>query len=186
MGETAADTGTQSRRVRRRSKKGYRRPPVSLPFAAVVAMVMSAMYLYRAFMSISDAIESEDMYLVATSFAFMLLFFAMFVRFVIALFRLPSGSRKAWATTVRMAISYIALTVLGAFGVTMLSATVDFGVIVIPSWAMSAVMVLLLVYMFIGEVRDFFTPSYAENVGIWQWIKYVAWIDPFSGRRMAV
>lgn len=166
---------------------GYRRPPSGLTLAAVVAMTMSAMYLYRIFAYMPAAIESDDFVTVATTFLWMLLFFGMFIRFVICLFRLPSGSRSAWAGTVRMACSYILLTALGEFGVfSIMSTAVDFGMFTIPSWAMSVVMALLIAYMFTGGVRDFFTPTYAGKVPMLSWAGYVLWLDPFNGKRMKV
>ena len=171
----------------KKSYKGYRKPPASLPFAALVAMVMSAMYFFRIFQYMPTAVQSNDVITVLWTFLMMLLFFGMFVRFVIYLFRLPSGSRRAWAGTVRMALSYIALTILGEFGILqIMSTTVDFGIIQISPWIMSGVMILLIIYMFMRPIRDFFTPTYADKVDGKSWLKYVFWVDPFNGKKMIV
>jgi len=171
----------------KKSYKGYRKPPASLPFAALVAMMMSAMYFFRIFQYMPIAVQSNDVVTVLWTFSMMLLFFGMFVRFVIYLFRLPSGNRRAWAGTVRMALSYIVLTILGKFGILqIMSTTVDFGIIQISPWIMSGVMILLIIYMFMRPIRDFFTPTYAEKVNGKSWLKYVLWIDPFNGKKMIV
>ncbi|MFA6710758.1 MAG: hypothetical protein WC067_03700 [Candidatus Methanomethylophilaceae archaeon] len=185
VGNTASTTsGTPTVK---RGYKGYRRAPRSLQFAVLVAMLMSAMYFFRIFQYMPTAVQSKDVATVLWTFVMMLLFFGMFVRFVIYLFRLPSGSRRAWAGTVRMAISYVALTVLGELGVLQIaSTTVDLNIIQISPWIMSGVMLLLMVYMFMKPIRDFFTPTYADRVGGTSWLKYVFWIDPFDGKRMIV
>lgn len=185
VGDTVSAIGSPP--TVKRGYKGYRRAPRSLPFAVLVAMLMSAMYFFRIFQYMPTAVQSKDVATVLWTFAMMLLFFGMFVRFVIYLFRLPSGSRRAWAGTVRMAISYVALTVLGELGVLqMVSTTVDLDVIQISPWIMSGVMLLLMVYMFMKPIRDFFTPTYADGVSGMSWLKYVFWIDPFDGKRMVV
>lgn len=171
---------------RKKVRKTYRKAPATLPFATIVAMLMSAMYFYRVFSFIPVAIEEDDTTLLVTAFALMLLFFLMFVRFIIALFRLSSGSRKAWVTTVRMAGSYILLTVLGFLGLEVLSTDINFGVFAIPSWVMSVVMIVLIAYMLLPNIRDYFTPTYADKVGLSSWVGYIFGRDPFAGKRLVV
>lgn len=167
-------------------RKGYKSPPRSLFFASIVALIMSAMYLFKAFAYMSDAVGENDVGAMMISFGLVLLFFLMFVRFVIALFRLSSGSRKAWVTTVRMAITYLALAAVGQSGLFSISSDVRLGAVTIPWWIMAVIMSVLIVYMFLPKIRTFFTPAYAEPVGGWRWFLYLAGLDPFRKGRMSV
>ncbi|NLL94406.1 MAG: hypothetical protein GX224_01410 [Thermoplasmatales archaeon] len=175
------------RRHRREDLRDYRKkaPPV-LSFAALAAVLFAAMYLYKAFMNVPEAAASNQVGAVGLAMLLMLFFFVMFVRFVISLFSMFSGNRRAWASTVRMCVSYIALVVLGAVGMPLLFGDMEFWGVVIPQYLMVAFMVAVTALMFLPGVRAFFTPAYAEPVGIGGWALFVAGIDPFGARKLRV
>ena len=177
--------GADFRRFRR-SGKGSRESPALLPLVSAVAVLMSAMYLYKVFAYMPQAIDDNDLIRVSVALGLIVLFFMMFVRFVIAIFRLFSGSRRAWVTTVRMAITYLVLLAVGMSGFQSVSSDIELGIVTIPWWAMSAVMCALIVYMFLPSVRAFFTPAYAEPVGPFSWALYILALDPFRKGRMKV
>lgn len=171
---------------RRKKMRETPKAPASLSFAVAVAVLMSAMYLFKAFSYMPSAIEENDVQAMLISFGLILLFFFMFVRFIIALFRLSSGSRRAWATTVRMAISYLILLSLGLYGFTILSPDITLGSVVIPWWVMAVVMAALIVYMFLPRIREFFTPAYATNPSGFSWFLYLFGLDPFRKGKISV
>ena len=163
-----------------------RKVPVSLWFAALVAILMGAMYIFRVFSYLTDSIEEDDILETFVITFFAILYFAMFVRLLMSVFGLPSGNRRSWRSTVRMGVAYIATTVVCYMGIGFMTNDMVFGEVTIPSWAMSVVMAILAVYMFRKEITDFFTPTYADPVGLSEWVMYLFGRDPFRGKRFRV
>ena len=163
-----------------------KKAPASLWFAAAIAILMGAVYLFRMFSYMSDSMDEQDhMRSIVITF-FVVLYFLMFVKLLTSVFGLPSGNRRSWRATVRMGIAYIATTAVCYMGIEFLANDVTVGMVTIPSWAMSVVMAALVFYMFGKEVRDFFTPSYADPVGALEWFFYIIGMDPFRGSRFTI
>ena len=163
-----------------------RRAPAALILAALAAVIVGAMYLLNVFSYMSKTVEEEDMVGTVVSTFFVILYFVMFTRLLVSVFGLPSGSRKSWRSTVRMAVSYIVLTIISYQGFDFISRDLSYDGFTIPAWVLSLVMLLVLIYMFKGDVREYFTPSYAEPVGIQLWLLYAFYLDPFRGSRFRV
>jgi len=47
-------------------------------------------------------------------------------------------------------------------------------------------MFIVIIYMFKSDVREHFTPSYAEPVGVLYWLLYAFYPDPFRGSRFRI
>ena len=163
-----------------------KRAPAALILAALAAVIVGAMYLLNVFSYMSMTVEEEDMAGTVVSTFFVILYFIMFTRLLVSVFGLPSGSRKSWRSTVRMAVSYIVLTIISYQGFDFISRDLSYDGFTVPAWVLSLVMLLVLVYMFKGDVRAHFTPSYAEPVGIQFWLLYAFYSDPFKGSRFRV
>ena len=163
-----------------------RKAPAALILAALAAVIVGAMYLLNVFSFMSKTVEEQDMVGTIVSTFFVILYFGMFTRLLVSVFGLPSGSRKSWRSTVRMSVSYIVLTLISYQGFDFVSRDLVFDGFTIPAWILSLVMLLVIVYMFKRDVREHFTPSYAEPVGIQLWLLYAFYWDPFRGSRFRV
>lgn len=170
----------------KKAHKYYRKPPVTLPLAATGAMLFSAMYLYRALSYIPQAVTSDSFSAKVWTFALVVIFYLMFVRFASNMFRLSSGNRAVWAGTVRSSATYILMVLADLIGLRLFDVHVDLGILEIPPAVMVLVMTALIAYMFLPGIRRFFTPTYADQVSAGKWAGYAAGSDPFKGDKLTL
>lgn len=170
----------------KKAHKYYRKPPATLPLAAIGAVLFSAMYLYRALSYIPQAVESDSFTAKIWTLAIVVVFFLMFIRFASNMFSLSSGNRAVWAGTVRSSVTYVFLVLMDLIGLRLFDVHVDLGILEIPPVLMAAAMMVLVAYMFLPEIRRFFTPTYADEVPLWKWIGYAAGNDPFKGTKLTL
>ena len=167
--------------------EGYvKRMPPALLLSALAAVIVGAMYLLNVFSYMSVSVEEEDMMRILVSTFFVILYFVMFIRLLVSVFGIPAGIRRSWRSTVRMATSYIVLTVISYNGFDFVSKDLSYGGFTVPAWALSVVMFIVIIYMFKSDVREHFTPSYAEPVGVLYWLLYAFYPDPFRGSRFRI
>ena len=163
-----------------------RKQPTLLIVVALVAMFFASFYLYRVFEAIPDAMETASPTALMVTLGMMLIMFVLYTNYVITIFRLSSGSRKAWVGVIRFSITYTFMAVLGTIGLSeMLPMEVAFQG-TYAMWILIAVVIVLILYMLTGNVRKFFTPGYADEVGLKEWAKYIAGIDPFRGKNLVI
>ncbi len=170
----------------KKTHKYYRKPPATLPLAAIGAVLFSAMYLYRALSYIPQAVTSDSFAAKIWTLTLVVIFFLMFIRFASNMFSLSSGNRAVWAGTVRSSTTYVFLVLMDFIGLRLFDVHVDLGILEIPPVLMAAAMAVLVVYMFLPGIRRFFTPTYAEEVSLWKWIGYAAGNDPFKGTKLTL
>ena len=170
----------------KKTHKYYRKPPATLPLAAIGAVLFSAMYLYRALSYIPQAVTSDSFAAKIWTLSLVVIFFLMFIRFASNMFSLSSGNRAVWAGTVRSSTTYVFLVLMDFIGLRLFDVHVDLGILEIPPVLMAAAMAVLVVYMFLPGIRRFFTPTYAEEVSLWKWIGYAAGNDPFKGTKLTL
>jgi hypothetical protein len=167
-----------------REKRPRKRAPVSMLVAGLGGLLVASMYLYRLFLLMPSVSVSADMREATAIMAMMIVSFVLYAVYITNVFRLSSGSRRAWASIERMSLSYILLTVLSVYG------PIDFFVMDawgLPSWALAVYMACLSAYMMMPSVRRFFTPGYADGeAGAMQWLMLILGVDPFKGKRQHI
>jgi hypothetical protein len=163
-----------------------RKAPRLLILVGLIALFFASYYMFQVFMLMPHAIEENEAGGILASVGMMLMMFAMYANYVLTIFRLSSGSRKAWAGMVRLSVIYTCVATLSTYG---LSGLLPMKAAFAGSWEMWLIIVAvsaMMVYMFTLEVRKFFTPGYADEVPLREWAKYVFWIDPFKGENLIV
>ena len=168
-----------------RPQLGRKIPPL-LTFAGLVALFFASYYLYSVFDFVPEALESGSSSEVLMTLLMMMVMFVLYTNYVIVLFRLSSGSRKAWVGVIRFSLTYSLLSLLGTYGLlnSLPIETAFQGTTAM--WILLAVVIVLIAYMLTANVRRFFTPGYADEVELKAWIKYLAGVDPFRGKNLIV
>jgi len=162
------------------------KPPLSMLVIMALALFVASVYLYRAMLEVDEVIDTGRILEIAMYFFIMLIFLGMYFRYLIAAFWLLSRNRSAWGSIVRLSGLYIllsALSMLISFSVFDLEMSIG-PIAIHPTWMM-VIMALVIVYMFTPSVRRMFTPPYAKEKGIKDWLYLVIFIDPFGKKRMS-
>jgi len=163
-----------------------RKAPGLLILVGLIALFFASYYMYQVFQLMPGAIEDRETAGILVSVGMMLLMFVLYANYVLTIFRLSSGSRKAWAGMVRLSVTYTLVAMLTTYG---LLGLLPMKAAFAGTWEMWLVIVAvfaMVAYMFTSEVREFFTPGYADEVSLGEWVKYVLWIDPFRGENLIV
>jgi uncharacterized membrane protein len=163
-----------------------RTAPPALIIVGLIALFFASFYLYRLFGSMPAAIENENAAGIMMAICMILIMFILYTNYLITIFRLSSGSRKAWAGMIRMTFTYIIMALLSTYGLNRILPVQVFGGGSYITWITAAVMVAMVIYMHAPQVRRFFTPGYADEVPLRDWIRYIAGADPFRGEKMIV
>lgn len=163
-----------------------RKAPYLLILVGLVALFFASFYLFQLFQVIPDAIASEHMFDLLFTLGMILLMFVLYTNYVMTIFRLSSGARKAWVGMIRLSFSYIAMALLSSYGLGEILPMNVFGSGTMLIWVMIAVMIVMMLYMLTPGVTRFFTPGYADEVPLKEWVKFIAGVDPFKGTRMIV
>ncbi len=152
-------------------------PPLGLSFVGLVALVFASLYLMKLFTSL-EAMQ-DDMSLLKRIFsAGMLLFlFYQYIGYVITIFQLRSAMRYSWAAMVRSSGSYVILMILAE---THLFDWLPFDLVSFPSWILMLAMALIMVYMMLPFVREYYKPPYADMVPLTAWLLFIFWVDPYN------
>lgn len=151
-------------------------PPI-LYLIGIVSLVVATLYLLRLF-DIMPTLR-EDMSTWRTIYTMVIagFMFGQYIFHVMAVFKLSSGLKMAWASMMRTSFNYIILMIITE---NTLVTQIPIRMMTYPSWILVAVMVVVIVLMFLGSIRDFFTPDYAEKVSLKEWILYILYQDPFK------
>lgn len=184
--DNAAESRAQFREIRRDFFASFRKiekkkPPKILYLIEFVSLLVATLYLLRLF-DVLPSLRSEmttGRALVATVIAGFM--FGQYIFHVMAVFKLSSGLKMAWASMMRTSCSYIILMVITE---TSLMNIIPLRMMTYPSWILVVVMLVVIVLMFLGKVRDFFTPAYAEQVRLRDWVFYILYQDPFKNQEL--
>lgn len=168
-----------------RSQLG-RKPPALLMLIALIALFFASFYLYQVFQMMPAAIEEDTVIGIFFSIGMMLIMFVMYTNYVMTIFRLSSGSRKAWVGMARLSMTYAALVILSLLDLTKYLPMTVIGEGTILMYVMILVMILMVAYLLTEPVRKFFTPGYADEISMKEWAKYIVGSDPFTGAKMIV
>lgn len=163
-----------------------RKAPFLLIVVGLIALFFASFYLFQLFQIIPDAIDSDSVLNLMLTLGMILLMFVLYTNYVITIFRLSSGSRKAWVGMTRLSFSYIAMVLLSTYGLGEILPMNVLAAGTVFMWVMIAVMVLVVLYMLTPNVTKFFTPGYADEVSVKEWAKFIVGVDPFKGSRMIV
>jgi len=163
-----------------------RKPPTLLIAVALVALFFASFYLYRVFEAIPEAMETASPLALMATLGMMLIMFVLYTNYVITIFRLSSGSRKAWVGVIRFSITYSMMSILGTIGLSEILPIEAAFQGTYAMWILIAVVIVLIVYMLTGNVRRFFTPGYADEAELKEWMKYIAGVDPFRGKNLVI
>ncbi len=162
-------------------------PPVSMVAVMVLAMFVASVYLYRAMLEVDEVIMTGSPFKIVLYFLAIFLFLGMYFRYLIAAFWLMSRNRNAWGTVVRLSGLYIVLAAVSMLSIySVFDLNMAVGPLCVSPTLMMVIMALVILYMFLPSVRKIFTPPYAENVGIKDWILLALFVDPFSRNRMSL
>jgi hypothetical protein len=163
-----------------------RKQPTLLIVAALVAMFFASFYLYRVFEAIPAALETASPAALMITLGMMLIMFVLYTNYVITIFRLSSGSRKAWVGVIRFSITYTSMSILGTIGLSEILPIEAAFQGTYAMWILIVVVIVLITYMLTENVRKFFTPGYADEAELKEWVKYVAGVDPFRGKNLVI
>ena len=151
-------------------------PPI-LYLIEFVSILVATLYLLRLFDSLPSL--REEMTPLTGLLAVILsgFMFGQYIFHLMAVFKMSSGLKMAWASMVRTSCSYIILMCITESS---LMTMLPIRMVLYPSWILVAVMLAVIVLMFLGSVRDFFTPTYAEQVPLKDWVLFILYRDPFK------
>ncbi|MGN1045002.1 MAG: hypothetical protein ACI4Q9_03495 [Candidatus Methanomethylophilaceae archaeon] len=154
-----------------------KRSPPGLFLVGTVALVFASLYLMRLFTSL-DGIQSDmGIFKRIVSCGMLLFVFYQYVSYVITIFQLKSGMRGSWASMMRSSGSYVILMLLAE---THLFDWLPFNLVAFPSWALLLCMVLVMLYMLMPFVREYYKPTYEKMVPLKEWILFIFWNDPYA------
>lgn len=163
-----------------------RKAPLMLIFVGLIALFFASFYLYQLFQGMPEAIRSNSTGELIVALGMMIIMFFLYTNYVITVFRLSSGSRKAWVGMIRLSFTYTSMALLSTYGLSEILPIRVLGGGTYITWIMIAVMIAMVFYMLTGQVRKFFTPGYADEVSLKEWAMYIFGQDPFKGTKMVV
>lgn len=178
----AIDTSTELRTFGRDFFTSLKRidkkkAPWILYFIGFVSLVVATMYLMRLFDHFPTLREEMSFgRMLFTVFVGGFLF-GQYIFHVIAVFKLSSGMKIAWASMMRTSLSYILLMIVSE---SIIASYLPIRVVTYESWILVAVMALVIVLMFLGKVREFYTPAYLDKVPIKDWLQYIIYRGPLK------
>ena len=154
------------------------RPPY-LRSLALVTLLFASLYFLTMLLSVTRVWEeTEDRLSLFGYVAFMAILFYIYTSHLGTTFRLQSGSRRAWQHMSRISVAYILLAVISLNdGRDTVWITQSYEINAILA---GAAMVVMLLYLNRSRVREYFTPSYADNPPLWQWLLFIVGRDPFK------
>ena len=156
-----------------------KKAPKILFFIGFVSLIVASMYLVKLFGNIPALRNEMSFWKLALSIFVTGFIFGQYIFHVMAVFKLSSGMKVAWASMMRTSCSYIILMFVAESSIMQF---LPFHVVTYESWTLMLVMGVVILMMFLGSVREFFTPAYAEPVPIKAWILYILYQDPFKDR----
>lgn len=157
--------------------------PKTLILVGLVGLVFASLYLVKLFTTVPDiqylGTVSDK---IITVFIIGFLFF-QYISYVTTVFKLASGLRGAWAAMVRCSGSYVILMLISY---THILDFLPFNLVAFNYLELLIVMVFVTAYMFLGFVREFYTPEYAEMAPLGDWLKFVFFKDPYNSEDIQI
>ncbi len=154
------------------------RPPY-LRSLALVTLLFASLYFVTMLLSVPRVWEeTADRLSLIGYVVFMAILFYIYTSHLGTTFRLQAGNRKAWQHMSRISVAYILLAIVSLNdGRDTVWIAQAFEINAILAGVAMAVMIL---YLNRSRVREYFTPSYADNPPLWQWLLFIAGRDPFK------
>lgn len=176
------DTGTELRSfgtdfftsLKRIDKK---KAPWILYFIGFMSLVVATMYLMRLFDHFPTLREEMSFGRQLVMIVIGGFLFGQYIFHVMAVFKLSSGMKIAWASMMRTSLSYIFLMIITESNI---SSYLPIRVVTYESWILVAVMALVILLMFLAKVREFYTPAYMDKIPISHWLQYIAYRGPLK------
>ena len=184
------DNATESRHQFREIRRDFfasfkkiekKRPPKILYLIEFVSLLVATLYLLRLFDSLPSLREDMTTGRAILSMVIAGFMFGQYIFHVMAVFKLSSGLKMAWASMMRTSCNYIILMIITESS---LMTIIPLRMMTYPSWILVVVMFVVIVLMFLGKIRDFFTPAYAEQVPLRDWVMYILYQDPFKNQEL--
>ena len=163
-----------------RKIEGRKAPPI-LYLIEFVSLLVATLYLLRLFDILPSLREDMTTGRALLSLIIAGFMFGQYIFHVMAVFKLSSGLKMAWASMMRTSCNYIILMIITESS---LMTIIPLRMMTYPSWILVVVMFVVIVLMFLGKVRDFFTPAYAEQVPLRDWVMYILYQDPFKNQEL--
>lgn len=163
-----------------------RKAPYTLILVGLIALFFASFYMYQVFLLMPEAIESDDIVNMTVALGMMLIMFLLYSNYVLTIFRLSSGSRKAWVGMIRLSFTYIAMALISFYGLSSILPVHPAFEGTVLMWVMIGIMILMMAYMLTKRVTNFFTPGYADEVPRKAWAMYIIGSDPFKGKNLIV
>ncbi len=145
-----------------------------------LVFAFTTVYFTRIFSYLSVEFNFEDLGYSATIFMLMLVLFLLFINYLLALSRMMTADRRAWASLMRQSFLYLILTSLDIIKINMMNGDV-FGIGQIP---MLLCMIMMISVLLSAPVRRYYTPMYSEELSLKHWIPLILWYDPFRCDRV--
>ena len=160
--------------VRKIEKKSA---PKSLVIVGLAGLVFASLYLMKLFTTVPDIQylgTTKDKIITVIVIGFL---FFQYISYVTTVFKLASGLRGAWASMVRCSGSYVILMIISY---TQILDFLPFNLVAFNYLELLVVMAVVTAYMFLGFVREFYTPEYADVAPMGDWLKFVFFQDPYG------
>ncbi len=184
--DSAVESRTQFREIGRDFFASFRKiekkkPPKILYLIEFVSLFVATLYLLRLFDSLPSLRDEMNLWTALLTMILSGFMFGQYIFHMMAVFKLSSGLKMAWASMVRTSINYVILMIVTE---TALNSLIPIRMVLYSSWILVVVMLVVIVLMFLGPVRDYFTPSYARQVPLKDWVLYILYQDPFKRQEL--
>lgn len=184
--DSAKETGVQVREIGQDFFASFRKiekkkPPKILYLIEFVSLFVATLYLLRLFDSLPSLRDDMNVWTALLTMILTGFMFGQYIFHMMAVFKMSSGLKMAWASMVRTSFNYVILMIITE---TALNSLIPIRMVLYSSWILVIVMLIVIVLMFLGPVRDFFTPSYARQVPLKDWILYILYQDPFKHQEL--
>ena len=159
-----------------------KKAPRYLLIAGPIALVFATYYFFRVFTYLPYAFDYFDAGKAMFILFFMLFLLALYLNYLWTAFMMVTGNRRAWGRVIRQSGLYLMILILNEIGINIIVGDVFH----VGAVLMGVVLVGMMVLMMIRPVRAFYTPRYAKELPLREWLPYIFWKDPFSCKRIAM
>ncbi|MFA5452413.1 MAG: hypothetical protein WC248_02415 [Candidatus Methanomethylophilaceae archaeon] len=159
-----------------------KKTPRYLLIAGPIAFVFATYYFLRVFAYLPYAFDYFDAGKAIFILLFMLFLLALYLNYLWTIFMMATGNRRAWGRVIRQSGLYLVILILNEIGINFIVGDVFH----VGAFLMGVVLIGMIALMMIRPVRAFYTPRYAEELPLKDWLPYVFWKDPFSCKKIAM
>lgn len=157
-----------------------KKAPGYLLAAGPIAFLFATYYFLRVFAYLPYAFDYFDAGKALFILLFMLFLLALYLNYLWTVFMMATGNRRAWGRVIRQSGLYLVILILNEIGINIIVGDVFHTGAVL----MGTALITMILMMMIRPVRAFYTPIYAKELPLRDWLPYIFWKDPFSCKRI--